>query len=197
MSIASCRGEQRVLTPNETQPRSSLRTISIIPLYASVCIESALQSRTRLFHLRHPVSYQHFPCFGAALASSFPSAANPTFSAEELRYQLEATKAKLLFVHPSALQTGLAAARAIGLPNDRIVLIESPSDEKQHLVTLDEVISEGLQHPKPFVDRRFKSGEAKTKVAVSFSPLTIYSGTKVINESSVVLQLILRNDGNT
>jgi long-subunit acyl-CoA synthetase (AMP-forming) len=58
------------------------------------------------------------------------SAANPTFSPEELQYQLEATKAKILFVHPSALQTGVAAARAVGLSDDRIVLIEPMSNAK-------------------------------------------------------------------
>lgn len=95
------------------------------------------------------------------------SAANPSFSAEELQIQLEATKTKLLFVHPSVLQAGLVAAKAIGLPTDRVVLIEPASGAKQPLLTLDEIILEGLQHPERFVDRRFKSGEGKTKIAVS------------------------------
>ena len=99
------------------------------------------------------------------------SAANPASSAEELQYQLEATNAKLLFIHPSALQTGLAAAKAIGLSNDRIVLIEPASNAKQLFSTLDEVIAEGLQQPKRFVDRQLKPGEAKTKIAVSTVPL--------------------------
>jgi len=99
------------------------------------------------------------------------SAANPTFSAEELQHQLETTTAKLLFVHPTALQAGLAAARAIGLPNDRIVLIEPASNAKLPFVTLDELILEGLQQPKQFVDRQLRPGEAKTKIAVSTGPL--------------------------
>lgn len=96
-----------------------------------------------------------------------PSAANPAFSGEELKYQLEATNAKLLIVHPSALQAGLVAAKAIGLSDDKVVLIEPASDAKQRFVTLDEVIQEGLRHPKPFMDRQLKPGEAKTKIAVS------------------------------
>ena len=95
------------------------------------------------------------------------SAANPAFSAQELQYQLEATGAKLLFVHPSALQAGIAAARAIGLSDDRVVLIEPASNVKQPFVTLDEVIQEGLRHPVPFTDRKFKRGEAMTQIAVS------------------------------
>jgi hypothetical protein len=50
-------------------------------------------------------------------------------------------------------------------------LIEPASDEKRVFVTLDEVILEGLQNPKPFVDRRFRPGEAKTKIAVSIAGL--------------------------
>ena len=99
------------------------------------------------------------------------SAANPAFSAEELRNQLEATNARLLFVHPSALQTGLAAAKAVGLPSDRVALIEPASDVTQRFVTLDEAILEGLQYPKPHLDRQFKPGEAKTKIAVRISHL--------------------------
>ena len=98
---------------------------------------------------------------------SFHSGANPAFSAEELQYQLEATKAKLLIVHPFVLQTGLAAAKAVGIPIDRVVLIEQVSNAKQDFVTLDEIILEGLQRPEPFVERILKPGEAKTKIAVS------------------------------
>jgi len=100
------------------------------------------------------------------IPGSFCSAANPAFSADELQYQLEATKAKLLIVHPSVLQTGLAAAKAVGIPLDKVVLIEQESNAKQDFVTLDEIIQEGLQRPEPFVERILKPGEAKTKIAV-------------------------------
>ena len=97
----------------------------------------------------------------------YSSAANPTFSAEELQYQLEATNTRLLFVHPTALQAGLAAAKAVGLSDDRVVLIEPTSGAKQPFVTLDEAIQEGLQQPERFVNRLLKPGEAKAKIAVS------------------------------
>lgn len=73
------------------------------------------------------------------------------------------------------MQTGLAAAKAIGLSNDRIVLIEPASNERQPFVTLDEVIQEGLQQPEQFVERQFKPGEAKTKIAVSAMPFSCAS----------------------
>ena len=53
------------------------------------------------------------------------------------------------------------------MSEDRVVLIEPASSGKQPFLTLDEAITEGLRNPKRFVDRKFKPGEAKTKVAVS------------------------------
>ena len=124
------------------------------------------------------------------------SAANPTFSAEELRHQLETTKPKLLFVHPTVLQTGLAVANAVGLSNDRVVLIQPVSNAKQPFVTLDEVIQEGLQQPGRFVERQLKPGEGKTKIAVSATPSPVHCSVKMI-EWPVVLQLIVWDDGET
>lgn len=111
-------------------------------------------------HIYYPII-----CFGIHRTGAAITSANPTFSAEELQHQLEVTNAKFLLVHPSVLQTGLAAAKAIGLPNDRVMLIEPTSNAKQDFVTLDEVIQEGLRHPEPFTERQFKPGEAKTKIA--------------------------------
>lgn len=53
------------------------------------------------------------------------------------------------------------------MSDDKVVLIEPASNGKLPFVTLDEVIQQGLRHPEPFEDRRFKLGEAKTKIAVS------------------------------
>lgn len=155
-----------MFTPIGNQSRCFLQTISITPLYALECIRSALQSRTCLSHSGSPISHL-LPAFAPLPPVFIPRAANPAFSAQELQHQLECTGAKLLFVHPSALKAGLAAARAVGLSDDKVVLIEPAPNANQGFITLDEVITEGLQHPKPFTDRKLKPGEAKTKIAVS------------------------------
>lgn len=64
----------------------------------------------------------------------------------------------------------MAAARAVGLSNDRIVLIEPASNGKQPFVTLDGVIREGLQQPGLLLERQLGPGEGKTKIAVSVAP---------------------------
>lgn len=169
MSVAASPSEGKsMFTSTGNQSRCVLQTTSIIPSYALGCIGSALQSRTRPIHSDHSsinVSSALTPHSPVPLSSP----ANPAFSAEELQYQLEATGAKLLFVHPFSLQVGLAAARAIGLSDDKVVLIEPALNSTQHFVTLDEVISEGLKHPERFMDRKFEPGEAKTKIAVGIS----------------------------
>ena len=83
------------------------------------------------------------------------------------------------------------------MSDDRIVLIEPASSAKQHFVTLDEAILEGLKHPKPFVDRKLRPGEAKTKIAVSTTPLHSIFSCWVIDESLTVLQLIIRDNRET
>jgi len=69
----------------------------------------------------------------------------------------------------------LAAANAVGLSNDRVVLIEPASNAKHPFVTLDEVIQEGLQYPERLVERQLKPGEGKTKIAVSATPFACAS----------------------
>ena len=135
------------------------------------CSQSWRCNHVRVFcHFKTNIAltYSTVPC--RCVHALCSSAANPAFSAEELRYQLEATKPKLLFVHPTVLQTGLAVANAVGLSNDRVVLIQPVSNAKQPLATLDEVIQEGLQQPGRLVERQLKPGEGKTKIAVSATP---------------------------
>ncbi|KAI0943773.1 hypothetical protein AcW1_002856 [Taiwanofungus camphoratus] len=101
------------------------------------------------------------------------TAANPSYTAGELEHQLAATKTKLLIVHPWSHTVALAAAQAVGLSPDRIVLFaplaDSPPSRTPH-PTVDELVAEGLAQPPRFVERRLAPGEARTKLAfLSFS----------------------------
>ncbi|PCH35748.1 amp dependent CoA ligase [Wolfiporia cocos MD-104 SS10] len=96
------------------------------------------------------------------------SAANPAYTADELVYQLSATHAKLLVVHPWNLAAGRAAAQAVGLPAARIVLLERVPHAG--LVTLAELVAAGAAVPRTFVERALRPGEGRTKLAfLSFS----------------------------
>lgn len=98
------------------------------------------------------------------------SPANPSFSVNELVYQLNTTKANLLFTHSSVYNVALEAARVSGIPTDRIVLIDGthPSDvTDKSLLTIEQLVNEGAKHSTGFTEKKLRSGEGKTKVAVS------------------------------
>ncbi|KAH9854592.1 acetyl-CoA synthetase-like protein [Lenzites betulinus] len=97
--------------------------------------------------------------------------ANPSYTVEEIIYQLGATKAKLIIVHPLNLAVALEAARAVGLSVDRVVLLDSMAGSSH--ANVDGLISQGLREPRRFTERRLKAGEAKTKLAL----LCFSSGT--------------------
>lgn len=50
------------------------------------------------------------------------SPANPSYTARELVYQMEAIKAKILLTHESNINTALEAAQQVGLPKSNILL---------------------------------------------------------------------------
>ena len=94
--------------------------------------------------------------------------ANPTYTVEELVYQLRLIKARLLIVHPWGLHVALEAARICGIPGGHIILFDpvadSPYDNMQDLVKF------GLGQVQQFTPLRLPRAGAKTKLAfLSFS----------------------------
>ncbi|KAI0919293.1 hypothetical protein AcV5_002250 [Taiwanofungus camphoratus] len=102
------------------------------------------------------------------------TSANPAYTADELVYQLNMTKTKLLIVHPWNYSVALSAALTAGIPLERIALFEALPDSKgtSH-PTLHELVAEGLRIPPLFMERRLGPGEGRTKVAL----LSFSSGT--------------------
>lgn len=68
-------------------------------------------------HLYVPVAY-----LAAAGSKRCFTGANPTYTTEEISYQMKAIEAKVVLVHPSLLETGLAAASQAGVPVNLIYL---------------------------------------------------------------------------
>jgi 4-coumarate--CoA ligase len=85
-------------------------------------------------------------------------------------YQLNTTKASLIFTHSSVYKVASEAAKVSGMSSDKIVLIDSAQPDGvagNSLLTLEQLVSEGEKLPPCFVERKLWSGEGKTKVAVS------------------------------
>lgn len=82
---------------------------------------------------------------------------------------MNTTKASLLFVHSSVYKVASGAAKVSGIPADRIVLIDTvqPAGVNKPLVTLEQLVAEGARLPPQFAEKTLRSGEGKTKVAVS------------------------------
>lgn len=94
------------------------------------------------------------------------STANPTYSAEELRYQLTSVKTTLLFVHPAVAETGYAAAKLSGIPADRVILLEQTLNSTSNsTATIPYLIAEGSTKDASFIERKMSPGEAKKKLA--------------------------------
>jgi acyl-CoA synthetase (AMP-forming)/AMP-acid ligase II len=104
-------------------------------------------------------------------------------NAEELNPFLIDMKPALLFVHSVALEVVRAAATLIGLPHDRIVLLDSAS-EKSELYSLQELVDIGLANKEThrFEEFRLKPGGGKTKVALYFPS----SGTTVVPKMAAI-----------
>jgi len=116
-------------------------------------------------HVEFPIT-----AWAAHRLGAIAAAANPAFSVDELLYQFNTTKAKLLVVHHSIFTTGLEAAKLAGLSEDRIIIIpngEEPAPEGYQ--TLDELAEEGnCLYPEPLFNESFLAeDEAKTRIAVS------------------------------
>ncbi|PBK74932.1 acetyl-CoA synthetase-like protein [Armillaria solidipes] len=100
------------------------------------------------------------------------SGANPDYTAQELRYQLEISKAVLIITHPDTLNIAVSAAEANngGVLLDRIVLLGARTQSNptnSSYVTLHELVALGLSKPLTYFESKING---KTKLAfLSFS----------------------------
>lgn len=87
---------------------------------------------------------------------------------DELVHQLRISEATLIIVHPQFLQTAQAAAKIVGISQDRIILIQKMPNSTN--VTLDELVEFGSNQHSNVVPIRLRPGEGKTRLAfLSFS----------------------------
>lgn len=74
--------------------------------------------------------------------------ASAAYSTPELEHQLRSSGANALFTCVPLLETALPAAKAAGIPEDRIFLLPVPGAEsKQPFKTIDDLIAEGKDAP--------------------------------------------------
>ncbi|KAF4605021.1 hypothetical protein EYR40_003804 [Pleurotus pulmonarius] len=91
------------------------------------------------------------------------STANPSYTTDELVYQLQISGSNIIFAHPGSLEIAAEAATKAGIPQDRVIVLDSVPGSPHK--TVPEMVSFGLRQPVSFVERRLEAGEAKTKLA--------------------------------
>jgi len=102
-----------------------------------------------------------------------PSPANPSYTVAELVFQLQTSRANLIFTHSEFVKTAVTAAQEIGIPQDRIVILPATGGKQTTGdaiigISIEELISSAKS--TSFKEYQLKPGQAKTKLAfLSFS----------------------------
>ncbi|PSR76247.1 hypothetical protein BD289DRAFT_446911 [Coniella lustricola] len=91
--------------------------------------------------------------------------ANAAYSAQELTHQLKSSGAKVLFLGTAQVQVGLEAAKAAGIPNDKIWLIDLPGYKSPGgFLGIDDLIAEGEKVDK-LDELSWTKGQGERQVA--------------------------------
>ncbi|KAI9474120.1 MAG: hypothetical protein EXX96DRAFT_529259 [Benjaminiella poitrasii] len=107
-----------------------------------------------------PNQYNYFvPLLGVLAAGGTASPANPNYNVEELSYQLEMTRAKVLICHKENIKNALVAANRAGIPETRIFVF---GDENVDGIASFE---KTLLRDRRAVPKMLTHEEAKDKVA--------------------------------
>lgn len=81
--------------------------------------------------------------------SGIVTPASAAYSAPELEHQLRSAGVKALFTCIPLLETALTAAKAAGIPDDRVFLLPVPGfDKKLPFKTIDDLVEEGKGLPE-------------------------------------------------
>ncbi|CAG8072699.1 unnamed protein product [Penicillium olsonii] len=93
--------------------------------------------------------------WGCHWAGGIFSPANPTYTAEELKYQIIDSNAKAIVVHVYLLETALAASKLVGFPSSHIWVLgaHSPVADLQHVESMLSVTATG--RPRPSIEPAF------------------------------------------
>ncbi|EWZ28975.1 hypothetical protein FOZG_17274 [Fusarium oxysporum Fo47] len=113
--------------------------------------------------------------------SSIVTPASAAYSAAELEHHLRSSGANALFTCVRLLETALAAAKAVGIPEQCIFILPMPGDRQVPFKTIDDLVEEGKTLPElpPLV---FAPGQGARQVAY----LCYSSGTSGLPKATMI-----------
>jgi acyl-CoA synthetase (AMP-forming)/AMP-acid ligase II len=114
--------------------------------------------------------------------SGIATPANVAYSAAELEHQLKTSGAKALFTCAPVLKDALKAAKASGIPEDKVFILDIPGfDNPRGFKTVDDLIEFGRSLPE-LEPLRWSKGQGARQVAF----LCYSSGTSGLPVCSVL-----------
>jgi len=125
--------------------------------------------------------------------SGIATPANVAYSAGELEHQLRSSGAKALFTCVPVLETALKAAKAVGIPEDRVFIMDVPLHApKPNFKTVDDLIEIGRSVPD-LEPLRWVKGQGARQVAFlcyssGTSGLPVSISTGLIQRGSVLTE---------
>ncbi|KAL2183255.1 acetyl-CoA synthetase-like protein [Thermothelomyces heterothallicus CBS 203.75] len=97
--------------------------------------------------------------------SGIATPANVAYSASELEHQLRSSGAKALFTCVPVLETALQAAKAVGIPEDKVFIMDLPNQtQKPPFKTVDDLVELGRSLPD-LEPLRWVKGQGARQVA--------------------------------
>lgn len=125
--------------------------------------------------------------WGCHWAGGIVSPANPTYTPEELKYQIIDSDAKAIVVHSSLVETALAAAKLISFSTSRIWVIgaQSPTADLQQVESM--LIDAAIGGKRPTINP-----ETDTAYLVYSSGTTGSPKGAMVTHTNVVVDIILQ-----
>lgn len=87
------------------------------------------------------------------------------FSASELSYQLKRSNTTFVICHSSNIATALSATRLLGLPPERVILMDQCTS-RHYIPCVEDLIQNGLKQEIAFEEYILDPGEGRRKVAL-------------------------------
>ncbi|KJA28435.1 hypothetical protein HYPSUDRAFT_128868 [Hypholoma sublateritium FD-334 SS-4] len=114
---------------------------------------------------------------------------NPSSTVFELVQHLKLSKATLIISHEANMGTAYAAAREVGIPSQRVVILEdqdkTPSAKRltRDSATVEQLIERGIEINSAISDSKLMKGEGKTQVAFYNSSSGTTGAPKIVKIS--------------